>query len=382
MRIGIDIRPLMDIQYSGVAEYELNLLNEIFSIDFKNEYRLFYNSAFDISSRMSDFNYPNVKIIKLNYPNKVFNYLMQKTLNYPKIDKLLGIDFFWMPHINFISLSKECKSALTIHDLSFLHYPDFFNFRKNLWHYIINVKKLIKKTDNIIAVSENTRNDIMDLCGVEKDKISVIYSGVGKKYRIINNSDLEYLNLQKVREKYGLFNKFFLYLGTLEPRKNVGGIIQAFDLFCKNRFSDDYILVIAGGNGWKNKDISASYKKAKYKERIKFLGYVSDKDKIILYNLASIFLYPSFYEGFGLPVLEAMRSGVPVITSNISSLPEVAGNSAFMIDPYNINEIAVAMEKIESSMDFKNRLIESGKNQFKKFLWSRAAREYLDIFNR
>ncbi len=151
MVIGVDIRTLMDTQYSGVSEYTLNLVSALLELDRGNEYRLFYNTAKNISGRLPKFDYPNVKIVKKSIPNKILNYLFFKFLNSPKIDKLLGVDplsgrgagVFFMPHINFIALSGKSKSVLTVHDLSFLRYPEFFSARKNFWHKMINVKKLI-----------------------------------------------------------------------------------------------------------------------------------------------------------------------------------------------------------------------------------------------
>ena len=142
MKIGIDIRTLMDAQYSGVSEYTLNLIQNILKLDQKNDYRLFYNSAHDISNRIPRFDYPNVKIIKFNYPNKILNYIGFKMLGMPRIDKLLDVDVFFMPHINFMAFSGKAKSILTVHDLSFLRYGEFFSLRKNFWHRMLNVKKI------------------------------------------------------------------------------------------------------------------------------------------------------------------------------------------------------------------------------------------------
>ena len=195
MRIGIDIRTLMEKEYSGVSEYTLNLVKAILDQDRKNEYKLFYNSGRDIRGRMPEFKNDNVEIVSTRYPNKIFNYLLQKILRYPEIDKMLEVDIFWLPNLNFISLSRKVKKILTIHDLSFLRYPNFLGLQRNLWHYIINIKKLIREFDIIIAVSENTKNDIIDLAGVSSDKVEVIYPGIGEEFKTINKSEMPFCEL-------------------------------------------------------------------------------------------------------------------------------------------------------------------------------------------
>ena len=392
MKIGIDIRTLMDAQYSGVSEYTLNLVKEILKLDSQNEYRLFYNSTKDIEKHMPKFNYPNVKIIKKSIPNKILNYFLFKHLNYPKIDRALGVDLFFMPHINFIALTpnpspapaereRGGKSILTIHDLSFLRFPEYFSFRKNFWHKMINVKKLVKKFDKIIAVSENTKNDIVELCGVKPEKIKVIYSGIESEFKELNSKALELSSLNFVKEKYKLPEKFILFLGTVEPRKNIEGLISAYNKFrARHDEFKNYKLIIAGGKGWKSEDILNEWKKSKYKDDVKFLGYVDKKDKVYLYNLASLFVYPSFYEGFGFPPLEAMACGTPIIISFTSSLPEIVGSAGIMVDPHNITDMASAIEQVLSNDELRNNLIEKGMEKAKAFSWENTAREYLEVF--
>jgi len=403
----------MDARYSGVSEYTLNLIKEILKLDTANEYRLFYNS-FGSCLNIPKFTEKNVRLVKYNYPNKLLNYLLFKFFNYPKIDRELEADIFFMPHINFIGLSSIGKSLIAVHDLSFLRNPEFFSRRKNFWHKMINVKKLIKRFNQIVAVSENTKRDIVELCGVSQDKIKVIYSGVGEKYRKINfqfslvepkqpifsgrartsnfqtnyNSQISKLNADRIRllevkNKYNLPDKFMLYLGTIEPRKNVEGIIKAYNELRVTSYElRDYKLVIAGGRGWKSDNIYKEWRRSRFKDDIKFLGYISSEDKVYLYNLASVFVYPSFYEGFGFPPLEAMACGVPVITSYAASLPEVAGGAVLMIDPYNINDMARALQEVLTDESLKNKLIGLGLECVKKFSWKNTAKEYLEIINK
>jgi len=398
MKIGIDIRTLMDAQYSGVSEYTLNLIKEILKLDKKNKYKLFYNSGRDVSGCIPQFTCDNAEIISTKYPNKIFNFIMQKTLHKPKIDQLIGVNpapfgqlpknvtgtlpkrcgvnLFFMPNIGFISLSSKCRKIITIHDLSFLRYSEFFSLKRRLWHRIINARKLLRNFDIIVAVSENTKQDVVELCNINPNKIKVIYSGIGHHYHQIKTQ-----NFTSVQKKYNLPDKFILYLGTLEPRKNVEGIIQAYDkLRMKNKELAEVKLVIAGGMGWKSKNIFKVWQDSKYKDDIKFLGYVDLADKVYLYNLAILFIFPSFYEGFGFPPLEAMACGAPVITSFASSLPEVAGEAAIMVDPYNITDIVGAMEQVLTNQELQNSLIKKGLEQARRFSWEKAAGEYLEVF--
>jgi len=368
----------MDAQYSGVSEYTLNLLKEILKLDNKNDYRLFYNCFGDCPG-IPEFVGKNVKVIKYDYPNKIFNYLLCKFFNYPKMDKELDVDIFFMPHINFIGLSRGRRKVITIHDLSFLEYPEFFNWRKNFWHKMINVKKLIKRFDCMVAVSENTKRDIIELCGVSESKIKVIYAGVGEEFRKIVDDE----KLLEVKNKYKLPDKFILYLGTVEPRKNVDGIIKAYnEIRTKNQKLTNVKLIVAGGRGWKSNNIYKEWEQSKFKDDVIFLGYVDNADKPYLYNLATMFVYPSFYEGFGFPPLEAMACGLPVVASFAASLPELTAAASLMVDPYNIDDIAIAMQEVLTDENLKNKLIEEGFSRAKNFSWRKTAEEYLKIFDK
>ncbi|MCK5332349.1 glycosyltransferase family 4 protein, partial [Candidatus Parcubacteria bacterium] len=185
-------------------------------------------------------------------------------------------------------------------------------------------------------------------------------------------------------EKYNLPKKFILYLGTIEPRKNITGIIRAFEKLKVGHFKmsstvKDCKLVIAGSKGWLCQDVFNLAMNSVVADDIFFTGFVDDEDKAILYKLAEIFVYPSFYEGFGFPPLEAMQNKTPVITSNVSSLPEAVGGAAIMVDPYNINELERAIENLLSDENLKNNITQKGIEQTKKFSWSRCAEETLAI---
>lgn len=382
MKIGIDVRCLGEGRRTGVEEYTLNLLDNLFKLDKKNEYVLFFNS---FRSAKTDFSwidqYPNVALKRFNFPNKLLNFLFWY-LNWPKMDEMIGgADLFFMPNIIFGSVSKKTKLLVTIHDLSFERYPETFSLKRRLWHIFVNPRKICNLAERIIAVSESTKNDLIELYEIEPQKIKVIYSGTSDKFRIINRNDE---NLIRVKEKYRLPYKFILYLGTIEPRKNIVGILRAYRRLqaaatkdAKRKDILNYRLVIAGSKGWLSQKIFSEIEKSEFRDNIQVINFVQDADKEFVYNLASLFVYPSFFEGFGFPVLEAMSCGAPVITSNISSLPEVAGEGAIMVDPGKPEEISKAMESILTSKEMQNKLVEKGLNQSGKFSWQKTTQEYL-----
>ncbi len=381
MKIGVDIRVLMDKKYSGVSEYTANLLNAILKeAGDDDKFVFYYNSGKNISKRMEEWNRNNVEIVVSRYPNKFFNYFLQKILSYPKIENIIGdIDIFWSPHFNFSSFSKKYKTkrVLTVHDLSFIRYPKYFNWRQNLWHRLLNVKKIILNSDRIVAVSENTRNDIIDLTKQNKEKIEVIYSGNNLKKK-----DIDKIDIEKFRNKYFANSNFsyILYLGTIEPRKNILNLIKAYNLFRERNGNTNIKLVLAGMFGWKTKKIFKEYEKSKYREDIVFLNYVEKEDKDVLYSQAKIFVYPSFYEGFGFPPLEAMTYGIPTICSNVSSLPEIVSSSALMVNPFNVEEMAIAIENVLNDKDYYNYLSEESLKRVKYFSWDISAKKYLQLF--
>jgi glycosyltransferase involved in cell wall biosynthesis len=375
MQIGIDVRCLMHKNYSGVGEYTFNLLDNLFRLDRQNTYKLFYNSKSDVKQNLPQFTYPNVKYYPSNYPNKLFN-LSLKIFNSPQLDKLIaGVDVFWLPNLNFTAFSPDCKKIITIHDLSYKKFPHFFSLKRKTWHTFIQPAKLLKKCSRIIAISQNTKQDIVDTYNIEEEKIHIIYSGIDHNtYKIL---DTNLPNFAKIRNKYNLPAKFIFYLGTLEPRKNIEGIIEAFNLLKKDRQFSDLNLVIAGEKGWNYKRIFNLAKESSFKKHIRFIGYIQSRDKTYLYNLCELFIFPSFYEGFGLPVLEAQACGKPVIAGLNSSFPEILGDSAILINPENINEIKIAMEHILTNSQLKEKLIAKGIDNAKKYSWSNCAQETL-----
>ncbi|PIP28170.1 MAG: glycosyl transferase family 1 [Candidatus Moranbacteria bacterium CG23_combo_of_CG06-09_8_20_14_all_35_22] len=375
MKICIDARCLMEGRMTGVEEYTRQLLSHIFLIDKKNEYVLFLNSWKEIKT---DFRwlekYPNVKIKKFNFPNKLLN-LMFWYLGWPRIDRLVGeSDAVFSPNIIFGNVSAKTKSVITIHDLSFFRHSEYFSPKRKWWHIFINSKKICRRADKIIAVSQSTKNDLIDLYKINPEKITVIPSAVPDNFCIISRNDKK---LIEVKEKFNLPYKFILFFGTIEPRKNIAGLIKAFNLLQAQ--GAEYKLVIAGEKGWMNEEIYGEIEKSPFREKIQVINSVPDEDKVFLYNLASLFVYPSFFEGFGFPPLEAMRCGVPVIASNNSSLPEVSGGGAILIDPDKPDEIFLAMKEILENPELKENLIKKGLERSREFDWKKTAKETLEV---
>ena len=290
---------------------------------------------------------------------------------------IIPSDVFYMPHFAYNALSSESYKIMTVHDLSFLRYPEFFSLKNNIWHKLVEIKKTLKTFDKIIAISENTKNDLMELLDIPENKIEVIYSGISEDYRKIDKDSAESII---VREKYKLPRKFILSLGTIEPRKNIDSLIKAFDNF-STKSNDNYYLVIAGGIGWKYKKVLREYNNARNKKKIIFLGYVDGEDKNILYSLSDLFIFPSYYEGFGFPPLEAMKAEVPVIASANSSMLEILNDAAYLIDPYDINDLSNGMFEILNNSELKKTLAQRGVENSTKFSWQKASNAYISIFN-
>ena len=373
MNIGIDIRSLMEKEITGVGEYTYHLLRHLFEIDNKNNYYLFYNSRQDVEKYIPSFPKDNVHYCKFTAPNKTLT-LSLKLFKHPKLDKWIkkkynvpSIDLFIFPNLAF--LQTNCPYILTAHDLSFEFFPEFLSLKRKLWHKIIGPKKLFQNAKKVISVSHNTKNDLIDHYLVKPTNIKTIASGINQSYRILKDTDPKF---KKIRKKYKLPKNFILYLGTIEPRKNIGGLIDAYQKF-KKETDSKLELVIAGKLGWKYKQFLNQTNKD---STIHFVNFIHDKEKRYFYNMAELFLYPSFYEGFGFPPLEAMACGCPVVTSNNSSMSEVCENAAPLIDPNNIQDIVRAMQTI---LDPENRqdFIEKGLLQAKQFNWYQTAREVL-----
>ena len=380
MKIGVDIRVLMDSQYSGISEYTHYLLREFLSRDDGNEYVFYYNSFKKLDKHFLDWCGPKVTFKNTSWPNKIFNYILQKFFAWPKLDDVTGpVDVFLSPHFNFSCFGNNAgKKILTVHDLSFLRYPEFFSARKNFWHHGLNVKKLVKKYDMIVAISENTKLDLIELLQIPEEKIVVIYSGLNNEEKKLSEAEAE-----AFKKAHDINSRFVLYLGAIEPRKNVAGLIEAYNIMRDRHLPlTEYQLILAGASGWKNRHIYRRANSSLYRDDINFLGYVSRSERSWLYSNASLFVYPSYYEGFGFPPLEAMSHDLAVVTSDVSSLPEVTGDAALMVNPYSTLDLAKAMETMLLNPELRKMYAEKGHERAKLFNWQKTADNYLNIFSK
>lgn len=282
---------------------------------------------------------------------------------------LFGSDADVTVFFNFIvPQGVKGRKIVFIHDMAYRAYPKTVRFRTKM-NLILNMNRTIKRADHIVTVSEFSRSEIMKYLRIPKKNITVIPCGVD---HAVFRPGYPKRQVDRVREKYGIDGDYLLYLGTIEPRKNLERLVVAYQRLLY-RMPNAPLLLLAGGKGWKSRSIYAAASKRMLKGKIRFLGYVENADRPLLLNGAMAFVFPSLYEGFGMPPLEAMACGTPVITSDSASLPEVAGDAAIKVDPMRTDEIAEAMYRICKDEDFRKRLSESGLRRAEKYTWKRAA---------
>ena len=387
MRIGIDIRVLGKDLYSGIPEYTLNLLNHLFKAGKENEYHLFYNSWHKKNFKFQWLKLADVKLHYSSWPNRVLD-LSSLVFEAPKVEKFIGkIDVFFSPHFNLAFSSAP--RVLVIHDLSFKYFPEYFDLKRRIWHSLMAVEKQARLSRKIITDSYSTKEDLKKFFSLEDQKIEVVYGGIGEEFKEIARDfpfgKVEALNkskeAEKVRKKYHLPEKFWLYFGTVEPRKNIFNIAQAFCFLReRNKEFKDFHLVLAGRYGWLYESLLEKISKLPCKDGIIFTGEVSLQDKKFVYTLARAFVYPSFFEGFGFPPLEAMAAQLPVVVSDRSSLPEIVGEAGVLVDPNQPQEIAKALAEITLDKKLREILIKKGNDNIRRFNWQATAERVLRIF--
>ena len=375
MIIAIDARSLFTTPRTGVGEFTYGLLSHLFQNDTENRYLLFSN-AFETQQDRPFSEYKNVTWITSRIPNKLLH-ISLALFQYPKLDTLVAkkagvknIDVWFSPNLHFTSLSKRVRHILMLHDLSFLHYPQFFSIKGRLWHRSVHPKKQIAKANTIFVPSAHSARDVIQTYTVNKEQVHVIHPAVGTSIVAHRESSSE-----RMQNIYDLPKLYMLYLGTLEPRKNIEGILEAYakSAFLKKKCP----IVFAGALGYKGK---------KYKQMIEqtegalYMGYVDEGDKYALYSSARVLVYPSLYEGFGLPVLEALTCGTPVIASHRASLPEVVGEAGILVNPYNTDELRKAMERVVHKDTLYNKLQSQTQQQVNTFSWDAAIQTLMDIY--
>ena len=374
MIICIDIT---SIPYgTGVSNYTLNLVRNLLKIDKTNTYKLFFSSfRLPIPPEITELKKcSNVKIYHYRFPISLLEFLWNRLHIFP-------IEFF-VGKCNIVHTSDWtqpptiwAKTITTVHDLAPFLFPQW-------QHPLIiethnrKLKLAAKYCRQFICVSQNTKNDLLKLFPqINPNRISVIYEAAEDKYDKFNKLSKEQQQIKAniIHRQYGL-NKFILAQGTREPRKNLTKLIEAFNIFKKNNPKSIVELAIAGKYGWGEDVIHLK------NSSIKILGYIPEKNMVALHASALCLAYPSLYEGFGLPIVKSMKVGTPVIASNTSSLPEVTGPAAILVDPNNVNDITKALENIIKSPNLRRNLANKGQKQASKFSWSLAAKNTLNVY--
>lgn len=367
MRIGI-ISDRLNRPLTGIGNYVYNLINELSKIDKEDIYLINYEK----NNLFPELNKIIIKNPFEKFPKKPF-YFWHLYLNYYLNKKKLDLDIIHSPENAslFVKLTNQ-KKIITVYDVISLYFPKTFT-KITVFRYKLLFSKTIKTSDKIITVSHHTKQDIMKYFKIPEDKIKVIYEAANGNYKPLKEDEVN-----KIRQKYNLNYPFILYVGTLEPRKNIPTLLKAYYKLKKQGIK--HKLVITGKRGWKYKSIFETIEKLNLQKDVIFTGYVPDEDLPGLYNAADLFVYPSLYEGFGLPPLEAMACGTPVITSNTSSLPEVVGDAGIMVNPYNVDELANAMYEVLTNDGLREELSKKGLERAKLFSWKKCAKEHLKVY--
>jgi glycosyltransferase involved in cell wall biosynthesis len=361
MKIGIEAERANIDNPTGVEHYAQQILLGLASSDLENSYVLYLRMAPKAWMRSLPKNFA-IKVI----PFPIFWTQLR-----------ISWEVFWNPvdtlfiMASALPLLHPKKSIVTIHDIAWKFYPETFSWpmrnylRFSTWF-------AVKQAHTIIAVSEQTKKDLIKFYKLSPEKVTVIYHGFDQQSEVEVHSDQE--EMQKLKD---LPEKFILYLGTLQPRKNIIGLIEAYQLLQKEHKTYNYKLVIAGGKGWLYEEIM---QKINSDDSIKYFGYVQNRFALI--SRAGLLVQPAFYEGFGLQILDAFSAKVPVACSNVSSLPEVAGDAAAYFDPRKPEDIAAAIEKVISSPDYAAELVGQGTTRLQKFTWKKTVEETLDVLTK
>lgn len=376
MVIGIDIRILGSPRRSGIVEYTEQLLSRMIRAAPEHRFKLFYSSFRHALPNYAWLSAGNVELHARRIPNNLL-FMLNRLFDWPKLDVMLGgVDVFFSPHLFIASLSDRCRRITVFHDLSYLRFPEFFTIYKRLWHTLeMNPARQVRLSHCVIAVSASTKSDLVRYYGIDPANVRVVHSGVA-----LTRPSPE--RIEEYKARHQLPDRFVLSLSTLEPRKNIIAVIHAFTILKESPGFEDLRLIVGGERGWLHRDLFEAIEHSPAQRYIRYLGYVPDGDRAALYAVAEAFVYPSFFEGFGFPILEAMACGTPVITSHNSSMPEVAGDAALLINPYDVSDIASAMRSIITDHHLRQRLVARGIARATEFDWDHTVAETLEIIIR
>jgi glycosyltransferase involved in cell wall biosynthesis len=360
IRIGFDVGKALE-EFDGMAKYSLLLLRTLMEVDADNEYLLF-----DVAGRAVDETRYR-ELFPTPPPN--FNLARERWPSPGDLD-LFHSPAFALPHGN------PCPLVFTLHDLTFLSHAHF-HILNNRMSAVIATAKAASFATAIIAVSHHSKSQAVELLGLPEERVEVIHSAADPVFQPVEDRE----RLVELQRRMDVDRPYVLAVGSLEPRKNLVGLVDAL-LSLPEGLRGELQLVIAGPDGWLNQHIHDRLRTAAREITIRRVGRVSVNDLVALYSFAEVLVYPSFSEGFGLPVLEAMACGAPVVTSSVSSLPEVAGEAALLVDPHDVSSIADAVERVLTDASLREDMRRRGFERVGQFSWRRCASQTLDLYRR
>jgi len=354
----------------GTGQYTYHLIRGLAKIDQTNNYLLIKNKAVDVGINENR----NIQYVDLFLYGRFHRILLENTY-LPYIIQQNRLDVFHSP-IFTLPFYMPVPCVVTIHDLVIDKFPETIDFKRRLYLWAA-IRHSIAKADRIIAVSECTKRDIVKRFNVSETKIDVIHEAAAPGFCQYKTSD----STLRICRQYRIDKPYILYVGTIEPRKNLTALIRAYARL-KTSAAIKHELVIVGKKSWYYGKLFREISRESIQDDVIFTGYLPRLYLPHFYNAADLFILPSLYEGFGLPILEAMACGTPVIASNVSALPEVAGDAAILIDPYDVEAIAEAMYRVLTDGDLRAELVKRGLERVKQFSWERCARETLRVYEK
>ena len=362
MRIAVNTRCLINNQLEGYGNFTAETMRRITHQHPEHEFFFLFDRPYDASFIFSE----NVTPIVIGPPARhAMLFKWWYDVRVPAALRKIKADVFVSPD-GFCSLATNVPQVLVVHDLSFLHYPGFIK-KSHLLFYKRYTPKYLAKAAMVATVSEFSKQDIIGQYKTSSEKITVIGSGIREGFVPVGWQEKE-----AIKEEYTVGKEFFLYSGSIHPRKNLVNLLKAFSLF-KKRQQSNMQLVLCGRMAWQTNEFEEKLSTYKYRADVQLLGFIPEAKLAKLTAAAYAVVYPSLFEGFGLPVLEGMQCGVPVITSNTSSMPEVGGPAALYADPNNPDDIANQMKLVYKDETLRNELIEKGWEQVQKFSWQKTA---------
>lgn len=365
MKIGIMLRHL-DQHEGGVKVYTKKLLSNMLSMDTENTYILMYKEEKHIGTYSK---HMNVSEASINLPGNI----MWDQIAVPYMAWKYKVDLIFNPKLS-VPLFTSKKTAFVLHGADWFVFPKNYKFLDRLYHRIFALL-YCKKADLVISVSQNATNEIIRHLKIQRKKLKTVHHGVGENFQVIRDEN----RLKAVREKYNLPGKFILYVGQIYPMKNFSGIVRSYSQI-RNKIP--HKLIIVGKATLKYEKEVALIDELGLSNYVTRVGVIPDEDLPVFYNLAELFLFPSLYEGFGIPLLEAMACGCPVVTSNRGSCPEVVGDAASIVDPYDIADISNAIYLALTDRVLRDALIEKGLLRVKDFTWESTAKNTLSALTR